>query len=118
MTLQRKNFNDFQPLCKAANDIKCQICKRCKEINERWMAKNLLGNPYNFYAGSKDYTDDLGCVGCYQYDLVAYRKEYAKKIADEAARHTSEFIFNKLYKGDKSTILAQNFRYLIFWTKI
>ena len=114
MTLQRKNFNDFQPLCKAANDIKCQICKRCKEINERWMAKNLLGNPYNFYAGSKDYTDDLGCVGCYQYDLVAYRKECAKKIADEAARHTSEFIFNKLYKGDKINYIGSKFSLLDF----
>ena len=78
------------------------------------MAKNLLGNPYNFYAGSKDYTDDLGCVGCYQYDLVAYRKECAKKIADEAARHTSEFIFNKLYKGDKINYIGSKFSLLDF----
>lgn len=96
-----QRLDDFQPLCKAANDIKRQICKKCRETNKRWRAKNLLGNPYDFYAGNEDYTDDLGCVGCYQYDPVAYRKECVRKIADEAARHTSEFIFTKLYQDEQ-----------------
>lgn len=96
-----QRLDDFQPLCKAANDIKRQICKKCRETNKRLRAKNLLGNPYDFYAGSEDYTDDLGCVGCYQYDPVAYRKECVRKIADEAARHTSEFIFTKLYQDEQ-----------------
>lgn len=88
-----QKLEDFQPLCKAANDIKRQICKRCKETNIRWSAKNILGNPYDFYEGDENYTDDLGCVGCYQYDPVAYRKESVKKIAKEAA----DFITKKLY---------------------
>ena len=33
--LKSQNINDFQPLCKAANDIKRQICKNCKETNKR-----------------------------------------------------------------------------------
>lgn len=91
-----QELEDFQPLCKAANDIKRQICKRCKETNIRWSAKNILGNPYDFYRGDESYTDELGCVGCYQYDPVAYRKESVKKIAKEAA----DFITSKLYPQD------------------
>ncbi|WP_394958542.1 restriction endonuclease [uncultured Helicobacter sp.] len=91
-----QKLEDFQPLCKAANDIKRQICKRCKETNIRWSAKNILGNPYDFYRGDENYTDELGCVGCYQYDPVAYRKESIKKIAKEAA----DFITSKLYSQD------------------
>lgn len=37
METQRKE--DFQPLCKAANDVKRQICKICKETDKRWDAK-------------------------------------------------------------------------------
>ena len=96
--LQSQSLQDFQPLCKAANDIKRQICKTCKETNTRWSAKNIKGNPYDFYAGDERYIAQseggLGCVGCYQYDPVAYRKESVKKIAKEAA----DFISKKLYK--------------------
>jgi len=67
-TLQK--LEDFQPLCKAANDAKRQICKRCKQTEKRWGAKNIKGNPYDFYEGNENYTSELGCVGCYQYDPV------------------------------------------------
>lgn len=77
--LQR--MEDFQPLCKAANDVKRQICKECKLSNERWDATNIKGNPYPFYEGDKNYTKELGCVGCYQYDPVEYRKSCARKIS-------------------------------------
>lgn len=94
--LSTQKLDDFQPLCKAANDIKRQICKVCKDTNKRWDAKNIKGNPYSFYKGDENYTQGLGCVGCYQYDPVAYRKECVKKIAKEA----SEFIAQKLYQGE------------------
>jgi ICEA Protein. len=94
-TTQTKD--DFQPLCKAANDIKRQICKRCKENNKRWNAQNIKGNPYPFYEGGEDYSKELGCKGCYQYDPVQYRKECVKKISAECVKHTSEYIMNKLY---------------------
>ena len=91
-----QKIEDFQPLCKAANDAKRQICKKCKETNKRWNAKNLQGNPYPYYEGDEDYDEDLGCVGCYQYDPVEYRKTLCKRIAAE----TTDFIMKKLY-GDK-----------------
>jgi len=92
---------DFQPLCKAANDIKRQICKRCKEENKRWNALNIKGNPYPFYEGDESYTEELGCVGCYQYDPVEYRKRSVRRISEEAGRFTSEFIMNKLYPDEE-----------------
>ncbi len=95
--LATQKLEDFQPLCKAANDVKRQICKQCKKDNIRWDAKNIKGNPYSFYEGDESYTETLGCVGCYQYDPVAYRKSCVKRIALEASAHTSEFILNKLY---------------------
>ena len=80
-TLTQKNEH-FQPLCKAANDAKRQFCLDCIATGKRWNAQNIEGNPYAYYAGDERYTEDLRCVGCYQYDPVAYRAyviEMAKK---------------------------------------
>lgn len=96
-----QKIEDFQPLCKAANDVKRQICKNCKKTDKRWDAKNILGNPYSFYQGDENYTDELGCIGCYQYDPVEYRKESAKRIAKEVSENTTEFIMKKLYGNEK-----------------
>ncbi|MCI8520279.1 MAG: restriction endonuclease [Clostridia bacterium] len=92
-----QKLKDFQPLCKAANDIKRQICKNCKESNTRWDAKNIAGNPYSFYLGDSEYTEELGCKGCYQYDPVEYRKQSVIKISQTASEHTVKFIMNRLY---------------------
>ncbi|MFA5448977.1 MAG: restriction endonuclease [Clostridia bacterium] len=94
--LKTQKIQDFQPLCKAANDIKRQICKRCKATNRRWNAKNIKGNPYSFYKGDEIWDEELGCNGCYQYDPVAYRKESVKKIASEVTID----IMKKLYGDD------------------
>lgn len=98
--LSTQQMSDFQPLCKAANDVKRQICKECKLTNERWDATNIKGNPYSFYEGDKNYTEELGCVGCYQYDPVEYRKSCARKISKEASEHTVEYIMKKLYPDE------------------
>lgn len=97
---QTQKFEDFQPLCKAANDVKRQICKRCKETNKRWDAKNIKGNPYSFYDGDENYTNELGCRGCYQYDPVEYRKTCTKRISKEASEHTIDYIMNKFYPNE------------------
>lgn len=96
-----QRLEDFQPLSKAANDAKRQICKRCKETGKRWDAKNLDGNPYSFYEGDENYTEKLGCVGCYQFDPVEYRKQIVKRIAEELSGNSVEFVMKKLY-GDKA----------------
>jgi len=99
--VKTQRLEDFQPLCKAANDAKRQICKNCKLTDKRWNAKNLKGNPYPFYEGDENYTEELGCVGCYQYDPVEYRKKSALRIAKEAVENTVAFIMNKLYGEDE-----------------
>lgn len=76
--LQTQKLSDFQPLCKAANDVKRQICKRCMETRKRWDARNLEGNPIAYYKGGES-LDEYGCEGCYQYDPVEYRKTIIKK---------------------------------------
>lgn len=88
-----QRLEDFQPLCKAANDVKRQICKKCKKTDKRWDAKNIAGNPYSFYKGDENYTEELGCVGCYQYDPVEYRITSACRISQE----TLKSILAKIY---------------------
>lgn len=95
--VKTQKIEDFQPLCKAANDAKRQICKKCKETDKRWDAKNIKGNPYSFYVGDENYTEELGCVGCYQYDPVAYRKCSVKRISEEVCKD----IMKKLYGEDE-----------------
>ncbi len=98
--LKTQELSDFQPLSKAANDIKRQICKICKKTDKRWNAKNLMGNPFEFYYGDKDYTKEVGCVGCYQYDPVEYRKTVVIKVGKMASKEATDIVFRKLYPED------------------
>ena len=95
-----QDLSDFQPLSKAANDIKRQIYLKCKETNKRWNAKNLKGNPFEFYYGDENYTKEVGCVGCYQYDPVEYRKTVVVKVGEMAAKEAVDIVFEKLYPKD------------------
>jgi hypothetical protein len=99
--IQTQTIKDFQPLSKAANDVKRQICKRCKETNKRWNAKNIKGNPFEFYIGDENYTEELGCKGCYQYDPVEYRKTVVVKVGSLAAKEAVDAVFKKLYPEEE-----------------
>lgn len=94
-----QRIEDFQPLCKAANDIKRQICRRCKETDKRWDARNIEGNPYSYYEGGEQYIDT--CVGCYQYDPVEYRVRSAKRLIDDSSKYTAIYILQKIYPNIK-----------------
>ena len=78
MTTTTQKIEDFQPLSKPANDAKRQFCKECKETNLRYDAK-LLGYPISFTLGDINYTENLGCSGCFWYDPIAFRKELKLK---------------------------------------
>lgn len=75
-----QTLDDFQALCKACNDKKRQICKKCKETGYRFDATKIPGNYYPFYEGEAEYD---GCVGCYQYDPIQYRKTCNDRIYNE-----------------------------------
>lgn len=91
-----QRIEDFQPLCKAANDAKRQICKECRETGIRWNAKNLKGNPYPYYEGNEQFTDELRCVGCYQYDPVAYRITMVKRLIGEVTQDTLRRLYPEI----------------------
>ena len=99
--LGSQKLTDFQPLSKAANDVKRQICKQCKQTNKRWSAKNIKGNPYDYYDGDENYSPALGCKGCYQYDPVEYRKTSVKKVSMLAANEAVDQVFRMLYPEDE-----------------
>ena len=65
--------------------------------NKRWSAKNIKGNPYDFYDGDENYLPESGCKGCYQYDPVEYRKTSVKKISKIAADNAVDKVFKELY---------------------
>ncbi len=78
MNTATQKIEDFQPLSKPANDAKRQFCKECKETNLRYDAK-LLGYPISFTKGDSDYTEELGCNGCFWYDPIAFREALKQK---------------------------------------
>lgn len=111
---QTQRIDDFQPLCKVANDLKRNICQKCAATNERWDATQIEGNLYPFYAGDKQYTSELGCVGCYMYDPVEYRKECFKRYFEETlSLNDKEHIsyskdtFNKIYNNVTTEVLKK-----------
>lgn len=75
MSTTTQTLDDFQPLSKPANDAKRQFCKECKETNLRYDAKEHMGYTVSFTQGDINYTDKLGCIGCFWYDPIAFRKE-------------------------------------------
>jgi hypothetical protein len=84
MNLKTQVLDDIQPLSKAANDAKRQICKECKATNNRYDAKKL-GYPISFTQGTLEYEKPLGCVGCFWHDPLEFRS-YLKEI-DKALIH-------------------------------
>ncbi|MDQ3130405.1 MAG: restriction endonuclease [Acidobacteriota bacterium] len=84
MTLETQTLDDFQPLSKAANDAKRQFCKECRNTGNRYDAKKL-GYPISFTKGQLKYENDLGCVGCFWYDPIDFRKNL--KEIDESIIH-------------------------------
>jgi len=78
MNTKTQVLDDFQPLSKPANDAKRQFCKECNETDLRYDAK-LLGYPISFSKGNINYTEELGCNGCYWYDPIAFRQELKRK---------------------------------------
>ncbi len=74
MNTSTQTLDDFQPLSKPANDAKRQICKKCKETNLRFDAKNL-GYNISFIYGDIHYNEDLKCKGCFWYDPLEFRKK-------------------------------------------
>lgn len=73
MSVETQVLDDFQPLSKAANDAKRQFCKECRDTESRYDAQKL-GYPISFTEGGLVYENKLGCIGCFWYDPINFRK--------------------------------------------
>ena len=73
MNTQTQNFDDFQPLSKAANDAKRQFCKECIRSWKRYDARKLW-YPVSFTEWNENYTEEIGCKWCFRYDPIEFRK--------------------------------------------
>ena len=79
LNTKTQTLEDFQPLSKAANNAKRQHCKVCTRTNTRFDAK-LIGYPISYYKGSKKHSGKSnGCIGCFWYDPIEFRKHLKKK---------------------------------------
>ena len=69
-----QKLEDFQPLCKTANDAKRGHCKKCKDTGKRYDAKKLGYSCSYLYGDENTKT----CQGCYWFDPI----EFNKKISE------------------------------------
>jgi len=70
----------FMLLTSPNNLLKSRICEECAKTNKR-------GKGYKeiefWYVGGEDYSDDIGCVGCFWHNPSKWRKELNKRIKDK-----------------------------------
>jgi hypothetical protein len=69
-----QTYEDFQPLSRHANTAKRRHCNVCKDTGNRYDAR-LLGYPVSVVEGKLKYKKPLGCVGCFWYDPLEFRKK-------------------------------------------
>ena len=72
---RRLEFEDYQPMSKAANDAKRTHCDRCQDTRERFDATQLFYS-VGWTVGGREYIGS--CVGCYWYDPAAFNAEISK----------------------------------------
>lgn len=65
---------DVQTVCKAVNDMKRTKCNNCIKTNKRFDA-STLHYPKGWTQGNEYYDEILGCLGCYLYDPIQFRKD-------------------------------------------
>lgn len=71
-----QQLEDFQPLCKTANDAKRTHCKTCKLTGKRYDATRL-GYSVPFTHGDEN---TKVCYGCYWFDPKAFNAEISKNF--------------------------------------
>lgn len=70
----------FMLLTSPNNLLKSRVCEECVKTNKR-------GKGYKeiefWYVGDENYSDDIGCVGCFWHNPSEWRKELNKKIKEK-----------------------------------
>ena len=79
MDVHNQKKEDFQTLCKTANNAKRTHCKRCQDTGERYDAKQL-GYCVSFICGDK-YSPN--CEGCYWHDPQKFNQKVSENFIKE-----------------------------------
>ena len=73
--------DDFQYLTKHENDIKREVCKKCRNTGLRFDARQT-GWPISVSYGELEYNPNLdakcGCVGCWWFDPKLFIKQFSE----------------------------------------
>lgn len=67
----------FMPLTKKNNLLKSRICEECVKTNKRGKGYKVIDF---WYVGDENYTEDIGCVGCFWHNPSMWRKKLNEKI--------------------------------------
>jgi hypothetical protein len=97
--------DDFQLLCKSCNDKKRERCKKCKETNTRFDAKDISKHLYksSFLHGSCNYNDKQGCKGCFLYDIEEFNKcSSSHNVSQNRKMHHIEFTVKEVKPRSKN----------------
>ena len=57
----------------SCNLLKRNRCQDCKISNKRFDATTLYPNASGWLEGNCNYNDNLGCRGCYLYDIGKFQ---------------------------------------------
>jgi hypothetical protein len=71
---ETQQIDDFQALCPSDNKLKRTSCGKCKDTGIRFDA-TFLGYNISVTEGTREYTEELGCVGCYWYDCNDFKSK-------------------------------------------
>jgi hypothetical protein len=69
-----QQIDDFQTLCQSDNKLKRTCCSKCKETGIRFDA-TFLGYNISVTEGTREYNEELGCVGCYWHDCNDFKSK-------------------------------------------
>lgn len=78
--VKTQKLQDFQPLCKPANDAKRQHCTVCKRRGKRFDARTM-GYQVGWICGDED---TKVCTGCFWYDIEKFNHEVSKGFVKTA----------------------------------
>lgn len=78
--IKTQKIQDFQPLCKPANDAKRQHCTVCKQCGKRFDARTM-GYQVGWICGDEN---TKVCTGCFWYDIEKFNHEVSKGFVKTA----------------------------------
>lgn len=100
---QTQTIDDFQALTKVVNNIKREVCKKCRDTGKKFDAKTL-GYKVSTLDGEKVHNNQPdGCEGCFFYDILFFKDKYNEALCSCDCEHCQKHAFDekKFYENFK-----------------